>query len=84
MFNPIANNQKQFLLSELINNATREEKRGIEDFRNISIKKMEDNGQVELKLGKTLVISQIFAKLITPNQDRANEGVIVFSVKIYC
>ena len=81
MFNPIATIQSQFLLSELINNKIREDKRGIEDFREISIKKLEENGQVELKIGKTLVISQIFAKLITPNQDRANEGVIVFSVK---
>jgi exosome complex RNA-binding protein Rrp42 (RNase PH superfamily) len=81
MFNPIATIQSQFLLSELINNKIREDKRGIQDFREISIKKLEENGQVELKIGKTLVISQIFAKLITPNQDRANEGVIVFSVK---
>jgi exosome complex RNA-binding protein Rrp42 (RNase PH superfamily) len=80
MFNPISNVQKQFLLSELINNQTREDKRDVEDFREISIKKLEDNGQIELKIGKTLVISQIFAKLISPNKDRANEGVVVFSV----
>ena len=80
MFNPISNIQKQFLLSDLINNQKRDDKRGIEDFRDISIKKLEENGQVELKIGKTLVISQIFAKLITPNKERGNEGVIVFSV----
>jgi hypothetical protein len=80
MFNPISNIRKQFLLNELINNKRREDKRDIEQFREISIKKLEDNGQVELKIGKTLVISQIFAKLICPNKDRANEGVIVFSV----
>lgn len=80
MFNPISNIQRQYLLSELINNQTREDKRDIEEFRDISIKKLEDNGQIELKIGKTLVISQIFSKLICPNKDRANEGVIVFSV----
>jgi exosome complex RNA-binding protein Rrp42 (RNase PH superfamily) len=52
----------------------------LEDFREISIKKLEENGQVEVKIGNTLVISQIFSKIITPNKERANEGVIVFTV----
>ena len=82
MFNPISNNEKMFLLENLIKNSFREGRRGLEDFREISIRKLEENGQVEVKLGNTLVIAQIFAKLIAPNKERPNEGVVVFSVSI--
>lgn len=81
MFNPISNNEKQFLLNNLIKHNFREGRRGLEEFRDIKIRKLDENGQVEIKIGNTLVISQIFAKLITPNKERPNEGVIVFSVK---
>jgi len=33
-----------------------------------------------LKLGETIILSQVFAKLINPGTDRQNEGVIVFNV----
>ncbi len=82
MFNPLATIQKQNILTNLIKNEKREDRRGIEDFRDISLSKLEDNGQIETKIGNTRVISQIFAKLICPNKDRTNEGVIVFSVGI--
>jgi exosome complex RNA-binding protein Rrp42 (RNase PH superfamily) len=80
MFNPISNNEKQFILENLVKNNIREGERGSEDYRNISIKKLDENGQCEVKLGDTLIISQIFAKLVNPNKERPNEGIIVFSV----
>jgi exosome complex RNA-binding protein Rrp42 (RNase PH superfamily) len=80
MFNPISNNEKCFILENLIKNSYRESERSIEEYRKISIKKLEENGQCEVKLGHTLVISQIFAKLVSPNKERPNEGIIVFSV----
>jgi len=82
MFNTISNNEKEFLLSNLIKNSLREGRRELEDYREIKIKKLELNGQVEVKIGKTMIISQIFAKLIFPQIDRPNEGSVVFSVKL--
>lgn len=80
MFNPVSNNEKNFLLANLQKNGFREDRRGIEDFREIILNKLDENGQVEVKLGQTLIISQIFAKLIYPSNDRASEGVIIFNV----
>jgi exosome complex component RRP45 len=79
MFNIISNSEKDFLLKYLKDDK-RLDGRELEDFRNIKITKLDENGQVETKLGNTFVISQIFAKLVAPNIDRPNEGVIVFSV----
>ena len=83
MFNPISNNEKSFLLNNLIKNTYREGKRGIEEYRDVKIRKLDENGQCEVKIGNTLVISQIFAKLISPSKERPNEGVIIFTVTIY-
>jgi exosome complex component RRP45 len=79
MFNPISNNEKKFLLSNLTNNL-RSDERKLLDYREIKLTKLRENGQIQLELGKTLIISQVFAKLINTTKDRPNEGVIVFSV----
>ncbi len=79
MFNPISNNEKKFLLSNLTNNL-RSDERKLLDYREIKLTKLRENGQIQLELGKTLIISQVFAKLINTTNDRPNEGVIVFSV----
>jgi exosome complex component RRP45 len=79
MFNIISNSEKEFLLNYLKQDK-RIDNRSIEDYRNIKLTKLDENGQIETKLGNTLVISQIFAKLIAPNKERPSEGVIVFSV----
>ena len=71
-----------YLLNNLIKNTHREGKRGIEDYRDIKIRKLDENGQCEVKIGNTLVISQIFAKLISPSKERPNEGVIIFTVSL--
>lgn len=83
MFNPISNNQKNFLLENLIKNESREDEREYEEYRRINIRKLEESGQCEVKIGNTMVISQIFAKLVCPNKERPNEGIIVFSVKLF-
>jgi len=41
---------------------------------------MKGDGQVLLHLGQTKIYSQIFAKLICPEKERQNEGVIVFNI----
>ena len=79
MFNPISTNEKKFILSNLLNQ-TREDSRKLLDYRNIKITKLKENGQIQIELGNTLIISQVFAKLINTTNDRPNEGVIVFSV----
>jgi exosome complex RNA-binding protein Rrp42 (RNase PH superfamily) len=79
MFNIVSNLEKNFFQNNL-KNGLRVDRRGIENYRDIKITKLEENGQVETKLGNTLVISQIFSKLVAPAKDRASEGVIVFSV----
>ena len=81
MFNIISNTDKERILSN-INDNKRSHTRGFEEFRNIDITKLDTNGQIQTKIGNTLIISQIFSKLISPNKERPSEGVIVFSVKI--
>ena len=79
MFNIISNSEKEFILKYLKDDK-RIDGRGVEDYRDIKITKLDENGQIETKLGNTLVISQIFAKLVSPNKERPSEGIIVFSV----
>ena len=80
MFNPISNNEKSFITHNIIVNNIRQDKRSLEEFRTISIKKLKENGQIEVRIGKTLIISQIFAKLICPQKDRSTEGLIYINV----
>lgn len=84
MFNIISTNEKNFLLRRLLTEPLfREGKRDALSYRDISIRKLFSNGQVEVRIGNTLVISQIYAKLTTPYIDRPNEGIVVFSVDTY-
>ena len=84
MFNIISTNEKNFLMRRLLSEQViREDKRDALSYRNISIRKLFSNGQIEVRIGKTIVISQIYAKLSTPYIDRPNEGIVVFSVDTY-
>ena len=85
MFNLISTNEKNFITKRLNAepNPIREDKRESFSYRNISIRKLHSNGQIEVKIGNTLVISQIFAKLTSPYVDRPSEGIITFSVDTY-
>lgn len=79
MFNNLSNNEKNFLLT-CLKNEQREDERKLLEYRNIKLTKLKENGQIQLQIGQTLIISQVFAKLINITNDRPNEGVIVFSV----
>lgn len=80
MFSPLSNNEKKFVITNLIDNF-REDSRKMNEYRNIKLTKLKENGQIQLEIGNTLIITQVFAKLINATSDRPNEGVIVFSVK---
>lgn len=79
MFNPLSNNEKKFIQDNLLNDF-REDSRKLNEYRNIKLTKLNENGQIQLEIGNTLIITQVFAKLINATSDRPNEGVIVFSV----
>lgn len=79
MFSPLSNNEKAFTRINLLNQF-REDSRKLNDYREIKLTKLKENGQIQLEIGKTLIITQVFAKLINATADRPNEGVIVFSV----
>ena len=84
MFNLISTNEKNFLLRRLNNEPPfREDKRDTITYRDISLRKLPSNGQIEVKIGNTLVISQIFAKLTSPYTDRPTEGRVAFSIDTY-
>jgi exosome complex component RRP45 len=80
MFTALNNIEKNFITNCLVKSDYRENGRDLESFRKIAFKKLDENGQVEVRLGETLIISQIFAKLVKPNSDRGNEGIVVFSI----
>lgn len=79
MFSPLSNNEKKFVITNLIDNF-REDSRKMNEYRKIELTKLKENGQIQLEIGKTLIITQVYAKLINTTNDRPNEGVIVFSV----
>jgi len=81
MFTPLSNNEKNFILTNLINDF-RDDSRKINEYRKIKLTKLKENGQIQIEIGNTLIIAQVFAKLINATNDRPNEGVIVFSVNI--
>ena len=81
MFTIISNNEKTFIKKGLNNlPRKREDKRYQCDYRKLTIRHLYANGQVEVKLGKTIVISQIIPKLVKPYSDRPNEGQLVFNI----
>ena len=52
----------------------------LNSFRNISFKKLKNNGQVRVSIGNTTVIGQIYSTLISPQKDKPNEGMISFAI----
>jgi exosome complex component RRP45 len=79
MFNQLSSNEKNFILSNLKNEIRLDDRKHL-DYRDIKLTKLKENGQIQTEIGKTLIISQVFAKLINTTEDRPNEGIIVFSV----
>jgi exosome complex RNA-binding protein Rrp42 (RNase PH superfamily) len=79
MFNIVSQIEKNFFINHL-KSELRVDGREPDGYRNISITKLDENGQVETKIGNTMVISQVFCKLIAPHKERPSEGVIVFTI----
>lgn len=79
MFNLLSNIEKSYLLNNL-RSECRDSKRKLTAFRTVKIEKMTYDGQVLVNIGSTKVFSQIFAKLVCPEVDRPNEGIILFNV----
>ena len=83
MFNLMSNIEKEFFLNNL-KTELRKDNRKLTSFRTIKIEKMTYDGQVIVNLGNNKVFSQIFAKLVCPDSDRPNEGIILFNVHPFC
>jgi len=79
MFNILSNIEKQFISNNL-KAEFREENRKLTEFRTLKFERLNYDGQVIVHLGNTKILSQVFAKLISPEADRPNEGIIMFNV----
>ena len=79
MFNLISSIEKTFVLNNLKSDF-REESEKLTSFRKIHFEQLKEDGQVILHLGKTKILSQIFAKLVCPDKSRPNDGIIMFNV----
>ncbi len=84
MFSIISNNTKEYLLQRLKDETgvPREDNRTHDKYRKISITPLTKNlnSPIEVKIGETLIISQIYSKLTSPYIDKPNEGIISFSI----
>ena len=80
MFSIIPKIEKEYILNN-IKLHQRSDNRNFNNYRDICIKQLHENGQIQVTIGNTMVISQIFSSIISPSADRSNEGVIVFSIE---
>ena len=60
----------------------RQDNRTIKEYRKIEITRITSgyNSPLQIKLGNTVIFSQINAKLVAPRKDRPSEGIISFQV----
>lgn len=79
MYSLIPTIEKNYI-KECLNKGIRKDNRKLSSYRNINIKKLKDNGQIMVSLGNSTVISQLYVSLVTPNEDRPNEGIVLFNV----
>lgn len=79
MFNTIPRIEKENLITNL-KNGFRQDYRVFQSYRNINLKKLYENGQIEVNIGFTRVIGQIFSSLVSPLNDKPNEGMIMFNI----
>ena len=84
MFSIISNNTKEYLIQRLKDETgiPREDGRDKDTYRNINIRLLTNNlnSPIEVKIGNTIIISQIYSKLTSPFIDKPNEGIISFSI----
>lgn len=67
-------------LSVALDQGVRLDNRGFENYRDIEIKRLAENGQVLVSIGRTSVLCSIFSSVVTPQSDKPSEGIIVFSI----
>jgi len=79
MFSILPKLESDYIFESLRENR-RLDNRSFDSFRDISIKRLEENGQVIARIGNTAVLGQIYSSLIAPYTDRPAEGQIIFSV----
>ncbi len=63
-----------------LNQEIRLDNRAFEEYRDIKIRKMGENGQVMASIGESRVIAGINSSLVSPQNDKPGEGLIIFSV----
>jgi exosome complex RNA-binding protein Rrp42 (RNase PH superfamily) len=79
MFNYTSKIETEYIIDCLKSNI-RQDNRTFDCYRDITFKKLNENGQVKVSLGNTEVISQIYSSLVSPNSSKPNEGFIFFSI----
>ena len=78
MFNLIPRINKEFIAVALEENI-RLDSRDFEVYREINIKRLEENGHIQASIGSTIVICYITSSLVSPQSDKPNEGQIIFN-----
>ncbi|GIZ44987.1 hypothetical protein CKM354_000817100 [Cercospora kikuchii] len=74
-------NEREFLLSALQQNV-RIDGRAFDEFRPIDLAFGDDYGQADVRMGKTRVLVNISAEVITPYPDRKFDGVFTISTEL--
>jgi exosome complex component RRP45 len=77
----ISNNEEKFIL-DCSNEEIRIDGREIYDYRNINIKFGKNYGQVEVRLGKTKVLSNVSCEIVEPYKGKPTDGFILFNVDL--
>lgn len=75
----LPNPEKEFIEIAL-NQEIRLDNRAFEDYRDITIRKLGENGQVIASIGETRALAGIYSSLVSPQSDKPGEGIIIFSV----
>nr|XP_046196295.1 exosome complex component RRP45 [Oncorhynchus gorbuscha] len=78
---PLSNCERDFLL-KAIQEKKRLDGRQTYDYRSIKISFGTDYGCCFVDLGKTRIMAQVSCELITPKENRPNEGLIFFNIEL--
>ena len=75
-FTQISNSKQQILINNLLS-GIRYENRGLLESREISVKYINEDESLELKLDQTIIVSRIFCNIVEPRIDKQNEGFLI-------
>lgn len=82
MFSMINKIEKDYVV-ECLKQKIRQDQRDFMSYRDIVLKKLYENGQVQCQIGKTNVLSQIFSSIVSPLPDKPTEGFVIFNIDTY-